>query len=354
MNIKITKNENLKNVPEDYSKLVFGKNFTDYMLLMSYKNEQWQPAEIFPFGNLSLSPATSSLHYGQLIFEGMKCYGTEDGSLQMFRPEENIKRMNRSAKRMCMPELDLEYTLGALKELLRLERRWVPKTKGTALYLRPTMMSTEPFLGVHAAKEYLFFVILSPVGSYFKAGFKPVKIMVEDKYIRAAPGGVGEAKTAGNYAASMYAAEKAAEKGFSQVLWLDGRELKYVEEVGAMNMAFVIDGEVVTPDLDGTILPGITRNSVIEVCKHMGIPITERRISITEIIEAAKTGHLEEAFGMGTAAVIAPVGSITYKDEVYTINNFKVGPISQKLFDEITGIQNGTKEDFANWITKFN
>jgi branched-chain amino acid aminotransferase len=283
----------------------------------------------------------------------MKAYGTADGKIQLFRPEKNFERMNASAERMCMQTLDIDYVLEALKELLRLEARWIPKTKGTALYIRPTMIASEPFLGVHSAHEYLFFIILSPVGSYFKEGFKPVKIMVEDEYIRAAPGGVGAAKTAGNYAASLKAGEKAEKGGFSQVLWLDGVHHNLVQEVGAMNISFVIDGKIITPNLDGAILPGITRDSVINISPRLGFEIDVREISIDEVLKAAKDGSLQEAFGMGTAAVIAPVGLIAYKGENYEINNFKVGPISQKLFDEITGIQSGEKEDFANWTVKF-
>jgi branched-chain amino acid aminotransferase len=261
--------------------------------------------------------------------------------------------MNNSAKRMCMKQLDIDYVLKVLKELLRIEKRWIPTKPGTALYIRPTMVASEPFLGVHAAEEYLFFIILSPVGSYFKEGFKPVKIMVENEYVRACPGGVGNAKTAGNYAASLKAGQIAEEKGYSQVLWLDGVHHKYVEEVGAMNMAFVIDGTIITPELDGAILPGITRDSVIQVCEEYDMDIEVRKISIEEVIEAAKSGILDEAFGMGTAAVIAPVGLIAYNDKEYEINNFKVGPIAKKLFDIITGIQYGRKEDFANWIVQF-
>ncbi len=353
MDIKITKATKLKDVPEDYSKLSFGKNFTDYMLTMYYKNGAWQPAEIKPFGDLSLSPAASCLHYGQEIFEGMKAYATEDGKIQMFRPRKNFERMNNSAERMCMKTFDIEYVMDALKELLRLERRWIPKKRGTALYLRPTMVASDPFLGVHPANEYLFFVILSPVGSYFRNGFKPVKIMVESEYVRACPGGVGSAKTAGNYAASLKASQIAEEKGYSQVLWLDGIHHKNIEEVGAMNMAFVINDTVITPKLGGSILPGITRDSVINICPELGIKIEVRDISIDEIVSALENGELSEAFGMGTAAVIAPVGLIEYKGKEYKINGFNVGPISNTLFDAITGIQYGLKEDFANWIEKF-
>ena len=355
MDIKITKvsNSDLKTVPDDYSKLAFGQNFTDHMLLMRYTEEKgWTQAEICPFGEIKLSPAAAVFHYGQEIFEGMKAYKTPQGKIQLFRPELNFQRMNKSAHRMCMAELDVDDALQALMTLLKVEERWIPSKQGTALYIRPTMIASEPFLGVHAAKEYLFYIILSPVGSYFKNGFKPVKIMVENHYIRAAPGGVGHAKTGGNYAASLMAAGKASKKGFSQVLWLDAKEMKYCGEVGAMNIAFRVGDEILTPELDGTILPGITRRSVLEFCRHKGVKITERTISISEIIEAAKNGTLKEVFGMGTAAVIAPVGSINYNDQEYIVNNFEVGEYSHILFEEITGIQNGTKEDLFGWTTE--
>ncbi len=354
MKIEIIKATNLKEIPKDYSKLRFGKNFTDHMLIMEYKESQggWGPAKIIPYGNLSLDPAASVLHYGQEIFEGMKCYTHEDGSLALFRPDMNFKRMNNSADKMCMPNLDIDYTLNALKELLKLEKAWVPNIKGTALYIRPTMIASQPFLGVHSATEYLFYIILSPVGAYFKNGFKPVKISVETKHVRACPGGIGDAKTGGNYAASLKASTVAEEEGFSQVLWLDAIERKYIAEIGAMNVAFVINDEIITPELDGSILPGITRNSVITICKHKKIKITERKISIDEVIQAAKDGSLTEAFGMGTAAVIAPIGSIYYQSEEYLINDFKVGPKTQLLFDEITGIQSGIIKDEFGWIEK--
>ena len=352
MNIKTTINPTLKDIPADYSTLRFGHKFTDHMLIMPYRDGQWQPAEIIPYGPLHLDPAACCLHYGQEIFEGMKCYGLKDGSMQLFRPRENFKRMNNSAKRMCMPEMDVDYVIGALKELLKVERRWVPSKKGTALYIRPTMIADEPFLGVHAANEYLFFIILSPVGAYFKGGFKPVKILVEDKYVRAGPGGVGNAKTAGNYAASLMASEIAEKKGFSQVLWLDGVERRFIAEVGAMNIAFKINDEVITPALDGTILPGITRNSVLTLCKHLNIKMTERNLSIEEVIQAAEDGSLKECFGMGTAAAIAPVGVISYKDQEYIIGNNQVGQLSQQLFDKIVGIQNGLSEDLFGWTEK--
>ncbi|MCF2139900.1 MAG: branched-chain amino acid aminotransferase [Candidatus Lokiarchaeota archaeon] len=353
MEIKIKKATELKELPEDDSKLGFGQIFTDHMLYMEFDRAKggWGPAEIRPYGILGLEPASACLHYGQIVWEGLKCYRTSEG-LRLFRPRENFKRLNRSARRMCMPEVDIDYLLAALKELLKLEARWVPKTLGTSLYIRPCMIASEPFLGLHKANRYILFIILSPSGPYFKEGFKPVKILVEDKYVRAAVGGTGEAKTAGNYAASLKSTDEAMEKGFSQTLWLDACERKYIEEVGAMNMAFVINGEVVTPPLHGSILSGITRKSILEICDHIGIKAVERRISIDEVIECIENGTLTEAFGLGTAAIIAPVGSIFYKEENYIINNFEVGPIATKLYEELTGIQYGSKPDIFGWIEK--
>src|SRR6056297_3607718 len=342
MDIKITKAETLKEKPKSDDELGFGNIFTDHMFIMEYDKSKggWQQGEIKPFAPLELSPAACGLHYGQLIFEGLKCYHTEDG-LQMFRPDMNFKRMNRSAERMCMPEIDVEYVMNALKELLKIEKGWVPKTKGTALYIRPTMIATEPFLGVHPSEQYYFFIILCPVGAYYASGFNPVKIKVEDEFVRASVGGVGSAKTAGNYAASLKSAEKAKEEGYTQVLWLDAQERKYVEEVGTMNIMFKIDGKIITSPLTGSILPGVTRDSVLKILKKKEIEVEEKKLSIDELIEAAKNGGLEEAFGTGTAAVITPVGSISYKGESYEINDFEVGDLTQELYDELTGIQYG-------------
>ncbi len=349
--MKITKSATLKVKPEDDSKLGFGKLFTDHMLTMKYdaKSGGWGEIEIIPYGDLKMDPAACGLHYGQLIFEGMKCYVNAQGNLQMFRPRKNFERMNASAARLCMPEMDIDNVMGGLKELLKLEKGWVPKTKGTSLYIRPTMVATEPFLGVHPAMELLFYIILCPVGAYYATGFAPVKILVEDKYVRAALGGVGNAKTAGNYAASLKSAEEAAAKGYTQVLWLDAKERKYVEEVGTMNIMFKINGEVITAPLTGSILPGITRDSIISILKEWGIPISERLLSIDEVITAAENGTLEEVFGTGTAAVVTPVGSINYKSKDYTINGFKIGELTQKLYDYLFSIQYGDIEGPRGW-----
>lgn len=341
-------------VKPDFSKLGFGKFFTDHMLLMEYKNGAWEDPEIVPFDDLRISPATNILHYGQGIFEGAKAYKTPEGKITAFRLEENFARMNRSAKRLCMPELDVNVVMPALFELIKLEQDWIPTERGTALYIRPTMVADDPMLGVHASHNYKFFIILSPVGSYYANGMKPTKIMVEEHYVRAVIGGTGEAKCMGNYAASLLASEIANAKGYDQVLWLDGKEHKYAEEVGAMNMFFVIDNEVITPELVGSILPGITRKSSIELLRSEGYKVTERRISLDEIAKAYDEGRLNEAFGTGTAAVVSPVGVISYKGRDMIINNQEMGPITADLYDKLTGIQYGVREDKFNWINKIN
>ncbi len=290
------------------------------------------------------------LHYGQSIFEGLKAFKTPENRIQMFRPEENFRRFNGSAERMCIPAFDEQLALEAAKELVKLDRRWVPSASGTSLYIRPTIIAMDPYLGVRASYTYRFFIILSPVGAYYAEGFNPVRIWVTEKYVRAVPGGVGEVKTAGNYAASLYAGEEAHKKGYTQVLWLDGVERKYVEEVGSMNIFFVIDDEIITPGLSGSILSGITRDSVIALARKWGHPVTERRISIDEVIEAHEAGRLSECFGSGTAAVISPVGEIKYKDKNLEIGDGTVGSRARKFFDAITDIQYGRAKDTEGWI----
>ena len=346
--------EKRKPKPADENALGFGTIFTDHMLVMNYKEgEGWGAPYIQPYQPLILDPAAMCLHYGQMIFEGLKCFRRSDGGLQLFRPRDNFERMNRSNARMCIPALDVDVALESLKELLRLEQDWVPHTHGTSLYIRPTIIASEPHLGVRPGKEYIYFVILGPVGAYYPEGFNPVKIRVEDEYVRASTGGVGEAKTAGNYAASLLAAEKAHEEGYTQVLWLDGVERKYVEEVGTMNMLFLIDDELVTPPLGGTILPGITRNTVLQMVKELGkYNVSERRITIDEVMTAAKNGRLKEAFGSGTAAVISPVSQIVYKGESAKVGDGGTGPLARTLFDEITAIQYGDKEDAHGWVVR--
>jgi branched-chain amino acid aminotransferase len=349
INLAIKKKEK----PTDESKLGFGQTFTDHMLLIDYDtNRGWHNARIEPYGVLKLDPAAVCLHYGQEIFEGLKAYYGKDGGIYLFRAADNFKRLNYSARRVCMPELDIELAMEALKKLILIDREWIPKTRGTSLYIRPTMIATQPFLGVEAADNYLFYTILGPVGSYYPEGLNPIKIYVEDRYVRAVAGGTGEAKTGGNYAASLLAAAEAKKKGFTQVLWLDGCEKRWVEEVGAMNMFFVIDDEVITAPLTGSILGGITRDSVIQIVKRWGLKMKEESVSIDEVIAAATSDRLKEAFGTGTAAVISPVGQITYKDKDHVIAGGKMGELSQRLYDEIVAIQYAEKPDPYGWVEK--
>jgi branched-chain amino acid aminotransferase len=351
--MKIIKTQNLKAKPTDTSKLGFGKIFTDYMFTMRYdSNEGWHDAQIEPYKSFQFDPSTTILHYAQGIFDGLKAFKNDKDEIRIFRPMENMLRLNRSAERMCIPNFDVNVAMEGLKELINLEKEWIPTAKGTALYIRPTIIATDAALGVHASHSYIFYIILSPVGSYYANGLKPTKIFVEDFYVRSAVGGTGEAKCMGNYAASLIAGEKANKLGFDQVLWLDAKENKYAEEVGSMNMFFVIGNEVITPMLTGSILPGITRKSIIEILKKYGYKITERKISIDEIIEAANNGKLNEAFGTGTAAVVSPVGLIQYKGIDYKINNEQMGEITSFLYDTLTGIQTGIKQDEFNWVTK--
>ena len=353
MEIKVNVTTQPKEKPADESKLGFGRIFTDHMLLIDYdKPKGWYNARIEPYASLKLDPAATCLHYGQMIFEGLKAYHGKDEGIYLFRAVENFKRLNRSAQRLCMPQLDVNLAMEALRELILLDREWIPKTRETSLYVRPTMIAIEPFLGVQAASKYLFYIIVGPVGSYYAEGLSPVKIYVEDKYVRAVPGGTGEAKTGGNYAASLLPAKEAKEKGFAQVLWLDGCQKMWVEEVGAMNMFFVIDGEVITAPLTGSILKGITRDSAIRIVRDWGLKMEEKLLSIDEIVAAATSGRLKEAFGTGTAAVISPVGQITYKDKDYVISGGNMGELSQKLYDEIVAIQYAERPDPYGWVER--
>lgn len=350
MEITVTKAKELKASPDE-SKLGFGTILTDHMFKMDYDEENgWNNPRIEPYGPIQMDPANLTLHYAQTIFEGMKAYRTESGDIQLFRPTDNFERFNQSARGLCIPPLDEEFALSALKELLTLEKRWVPSAPGTSLYIRPIIIAMDPYLGLKAGSTYLFYMILSPVGAYYAEGFNPVKIMVTKDYVRAVRGGVGTFKTGGNYAASLNATVEANKAGYTQVLWLDGVEQKYVEEVGAMNIFFVIDGEIVTPMLNGSILAGITRDTVLDLAKEWGLPATERRIEIDEVFQAAEEGRLNEVFGSGTAAVISPVGEIKYGDKVITINNGEVGPMAQRFMDSITNIQYGKDEDPKNWV----
>ncbi|MHA1680748.1 MAG: branched-chain amino acid aminotransferase [Promethearchaeota archaeon] len=350
LNIELIPEEKRRKLPEDETQLGFGTNFTDHMFSMHYHEERgWFGAKIGPYSIITLDPASLVLHYGQEIFEGLKAYRGKDGKIALFRPRMNLDRMNNSAARLCMPEIDADFVLDAIKQLVEVEQKWVPHEIGTSLYIRPTYIATQAILGVRPSNEYLFYVILSPVGAYYATGFNPVKILVEEKYVRAAPGGVGFVKAGGNYASSLLAAKKAKEMGYAQVLWLDAAEHKYVEEVGTMNMFFKIDGKVITSPLTGSILPGITRNSVLHMLKDWGVPVEERLITIEEVVKANASGTLEEAFGSGTAAVITPVGELCYKDNVMVINESKVGELSQKLYDALFNIQYGKKEDPYGW-----
>lgn len=347
--IKITRAQTLKEKPES-STLVFGKSMTDHMFIVDYDAGQgWHDPRIVPYAPLQIDPAAKVLHYAQEIFEGLKAYRTDDGSIQLFRPMDNIRRMNDSAERISLPQIPEELALAGITELVKLERDWVPHEKDTSLYIRPFMIGLDAALGVHSSHHCQYIVIVCPVGAYYPEGLNPVKIYVEDEDVRAVKGGTGMAKTGGNYAASLAGQVKAHNDGYSQVLWLDGVERKYIEEVGAMNIFFKIDGKVVTPMLNGSILPGITRDSVLRICRDWGLPTEERRISVEELLQAQKEGKLEEVFGTGTAAVISPVGKLRYKDDVMVIGDNKIGPLSQKLYDTVTGIQLGSLEDKYGW-----
>jgi branched-chain amino acid aminotransferase len=350
VDISFKKTDTLKDHPED-STLGFGTVFTDYMFNMDYTPEAgWHNPRIEPYGPIAMDPSTMVLHYGQAIFEGLKAYRTASGDIQLFRPQDNLSRLNKSGRRMCMPELDEAFILEALIKLLKIEKSWVPGASGTSLYIRPTLIATDPYIGLRTSNTYRFFIILSPVGAYYPEGFNPVKIWVTTEYVRAVRGGVGQAKTAGNYAASLYATELAHQDGYTQVMWLDGVELKYVEEVGSMNIFFVIGDELITPELNRSILSGVTRDSIIKLAKSWNIKVAERKISIDEIYEAHEKGALKEIFGSGTAAVISPVGNMKYNGKEITINNGNVGPLSAKLFKSLMDIQYGKTADTFDWI----
>ncbi len=352
MEISVTKTTTPKAKP-DVNGIPFGTYFADHMFLMNYDTEKgWHDPRIVPYGPFELEPSAMVFHYAQEIFEGMKAYRTDDGSIQLFRPTENIARMNNSADRMCIPRIPEDIFLEALKKLVEIDADWVPSEPYTSLYIRPFVIATDPHVGVHASHTYIFSIITSPVGSYYAEGVNPVKIMIEDEDVRAVRGGTGFAKCGGNYAASIRAGERAEQKGFSQVLWLDGVERKYIEEVGSMNIMFKIDGKIVTPALTGSVLPGITRKSCLELARSWGFEVEERKISIDELIEAAENGKLEEAWGTGTAAVVSPVGQIEYKGKDYTVTNFQIGEVTQRLYDTLTGIQWGKIEDTRGWIVK--
>lgn len=337
----------------DERRLGFGAVFTDHMLLQEYdEGSGWHHARIEPYHALTLDPAALVLHYAQTVFDGLKAFRCQDGRVQLFRPRKHVERLIRSSERLCIPALDADRTLEALIRLARIEQDWVPSSAGTSLYIRPTIIATEASLGVRPAKSYLFYAIASPVGSYFEQGPAPLKILVADQYVRAVEGGVGAAKTGGNYAASLYAAEEAHRRGYSQVLWLDGIQRHYVDEVGTMNVMLRIGEEVVTPPLSGTILPGVTRDSVLTLLRDWGVRVSERPISIHEVMDAAESGTLREAWGTGTAAAISPIGELGYKGRPRTINGGQVGPTTQRLYDALLGIQYGTAPDPHQWMVE--
>ncbi len=351
--IRVEKTINPKPLPEPENPLKFGTIFTDHMFIMNYETGKgWHDPRIVPYQPVVLEPSAMVFHYGQEMFEGLKAYRADDGRILLFRPDMNAKRTNHTNERLCIPKIPEEDFVQAVKELVKIDAAWIPNRKETSLYIRPFIIATDPFLGVRPSDTYLFMIILSPVGAYYPEGLNPVKIWIEDDYVRAVRGGIGGAKTGGNYVASMAAQLKAHEEGYSQVLWLDGVERKYIEEVGAMNIFFKIRGTVLTPMLNGSILPGITRNSVIALCKEWGLPVEERRISVEELYEASKNGDMEEVFGTGTAAVISPVGHLRFQDHVIQIQDGGIGELSQKLYDTVTGIQLGRIPDIRGWITE--
>ena len=349
MEIRFEKTTSPKAKPQ--GALGFGKLFTDHMFMMEYdRGMGWHDARIIPYGPLTLEPSCTVFHYGAEIFEGLKAYRTPEGKVQMFRPWDNISRLNDSAERLGLPQVDPEFALEALKKFVEIEQDWVPSEAGTSLYLRPFLIGADEALGLHSINRALLIFIASPVGSYYPEGINPVKIMIEKEDVRAVRGGTGYAKCGGNYAASNRAGERAEKKGFTQVLWLDGVERKYIEEVGAMNVMFKINGKIITPALTGSILPGITRRSCIEMLKSWGYTVEERLFSVDELAEAVKSGTLEEAWGCGTAAVVSPIGLLEYDDVDYIINDNKIGPLTQRLYDELTGMQWGIKPDTFGWI----
>jgi branched-chain amino acid aminotransferase len=337
----------------DQTKLGFGQYFSDHMFILDYTSGKgWHDARIVPYGPLQLDPSTMVFHYGQAIFEGLKAYKAKDGRILLFRPDMNMKRINLSNERMSIPPIDEEAAVEAVKTLVGIDRDWIPTEPGTSLYIRPFIIATDPYLGVRASNTYKFMIILSPSGAYYPTGLNPVKIMIENDYVRAVKGGTGFAKTPGNYAASLKAQEVAHEKGYVQVLWLDGVERKYIEEVGSMNVFFKLGDEVVTPSLDGSILPGITRNSVIHLLKHWGVKVTERKLTVQELFDAHANGKLTEAFGTGTAAVISPIGELNWNGSVIKLTDGRIGDLSARLYDTITGIQNGVVEDEFHWMVE--
>jgi len=350
--IVIEKTTHPKTKP-DQSSLGFGQIFTDHMFIMDYtEGKGWHDPRIVPYGPLQVDPSIMVFHYGQATFEGLKAYKTKNGRILLFRPHDNIRRINISNQRLCIPELDVDFAVQAIKTLVKLEADWIPEAEGTSLYIRPFVISTDPYLGVRPSNTYKFMIILSPVGAYYPEGINPVRIYVEKNYVRASRGGLGFTKTPANYAASLKAQEEAKHKGYTQVLWLDGVEKKYIEEVGTMNVMFKINGEVITPSLEGSILAGITRDSTIQLLKSWNIPVSERQITIQEVYAAHAAGTLEEAFGTGTAAVISPIGELNYDGNIISVNDGKTGDLAARIYAAITGIQSGEAEDQFGWTVE--
>lgn len=353
MEIKITRTTSPRPKPEDPTKLGFGTVFTDHMFTMDYDAEQgWHNAEIVPLADICIHPGAAVFHYGAEVFEGLKAYRTDGGSVQLFRPADNMQRMRDSAERIQLPDFDADFLLSAILKLVELDQDWVPNVPSASLYIRPFEFCTDVDLGLHSIAHAKMMVILSPVGSYLSGGLKPVDILIEDTDVRAVRGGTGYAKCGGNYAAANRAAARAEQKGFQQVLWLDGVHRQYIEEVGGMNVMFKIGGKIVTPALTGSVLPGITRRSCIQLLKDKGYETEERLISVEELMAALEKGEMEEAWGCGTAAVISPIGSFAYQDKRLTVNNQQIGPCAQELYETLTGIQWGRREDSYGWTVK--
>ncbi len=352
MNIKITLSPESRLKKTNFNDLKFGETFSDHMFIADYANGRWKSPRIVPFGPMEISPGNCAIHYGQIIFEGLKAFYSARGDINIFRLYQHYERLNRSAARLCIPQVPDDLFMTGLKELIKVDRQWIPKERGCSLYVRPFIFASEDFLGVKVSEQYRLMIITCPVAAYYKEGMSPVNLVTSGKYVRAAKGGLGEAKTPANYAASLLPAEEAKKHGFTQVLWLDGSPKGNIEEVGTMNIMFVIDGAIVTPRLKGSILPGITRDSILKLAREWKIGVRERRISIRELMSAAKNGRLTEAFGTGTAAVISPVGSIKHEQETIRINGGGIGPLSQRFYDEITGIQYGEKPDTYEWCCR--
>lgn len=350
--IEIEKTQFPKLKPSEEN-LGFGKFFTDHMFVMEYTDKKgWCNPKIVPFRPLQIDPSAMVFHYGQAVFEGLKAYKSKNGRVLLFRPAKNMERLNISNERLCIPPIDQDFAVKAIKTLVDLERDWIPSEEDTSLYIRPFIISTEPYLGVKPSETYKFIIILSPVGAYYPEGIDPVKIYVETNYVRAVKGGFGYAKTSGNYAVSLKAQVESEKKGYTQVLWLDGIERKYIEEVGTMNVFFKINGKIITPSLEGSILPGVTRDSVIHLLKSWNLSVDERMVTMKEIYEAYKIGTLEEAFGTGTAAVISPIGELNWEGRIITVNNNQTGELARRIYKTITGIQKGEIADEFGWVIK--